>query len=487
VRTRGRIPVGFILAGSVTLAACGRSELGDVEPSAPPDAGAPAPMCPVDLSGCQGRQCQATIDACDCHHAPLTTISGTVYDPAGRLPLYGVYVYIPTVSPDPIVPGSPTCTPCAAPASGTPIVGAFTDAHGHFTLQQNPGDAWGVPSGNAVPLVLQIGKWRRQITIPHVEACAANELPDPPVPSLKLRLPGRTSEGDMPRIAFTSGCDPAECFLRSIGIDDSEFVTPDSPTGHVHFYTGRSGTGSSLNTGSAVMGGDTPDQTYDWWQSLDNLMAYDVVFNSCECEAFTRGASAYQAIHDYLSSGGRVFADHFFHNWFEPPSGSPDLQAVGNWVLPDTDEKAQVYAKYFVDTSHPKGQAFADWLDGVQGTVAPAEVSVRDPRYAENETPPLATRWVYNADQSDSAKYASIMSTFDAPVGASPGAQCGRAVLNEMHIVSTSDASDFPIECLDTNTVEDFTEEEKLTEFLFFDLMSCVQDESAPPAPITPR
>ena len=64
-------------------------------------------------------QCQAEKDNCAGQGKPLTSITGTVYDPAGGLPLNNVYVYIPTTTPDPIQPGNPVCTQCQAPASGS--------------------------------------------------------------------------------------------------------------------------------------------------------------------------------------------------------------------------------------------------------------------------------------------------------------------------------------------------------------------------------
>src|SRR3954466_14353608 len=68
-------------------------------------------------AGCVGLQCQQT--------CPSTSISGTVYDPAGINGLYNVYVYVPNAALAPIADG-PTCTQCQAPASGNPVVSATT-------------------------------------------------------------------------------------------------------------------------------------------------------------------------------------------------------------------------------------------------------------------------------------------------------------------------------------------------------------------------
>ena len=111
--------------------------------------------------GANGLRCK--IAACDA--GPKTTVTAKVYDPAGMVPLYNVAVYVPGADVAPIATGA-TCDNCATPTSGDPIVHALTDATGTFVLQD-------VPVGTGVPLVMQIGKWRRQITLPEVKPCRA--------------------------------------------------------------------------------------------------------------------------------------------------------------------------------------------------------------------------------------------------------------------------------------------------------------------------
>jgi hypothetical protein len=414
-----------------------------------------------------------------------------VYDPAGALPLYNVYVYIPTTTPDPIHAGDPTCTQCEAPASGTPIVGVATDADGKFTLTTGSG-MWGVPSGNDIPLVLQVGKWRRQLVIPHVDACAANALPDPTTPSKKLRLPAKTSEGDMPLIAFTSGCDPAECFLRHVGIADSEFVPPGSANGHVHFYTGQDDSNLSPMDASMVLGGNTSSDTYSWWQSSANLLKYDIVFNACECNPNDRGAAAYTAMHDYLSGGGRLFTTHYYYNWFAgPPNGGgpPDFNGVVSWALPESSFTENPYPYFFIDTSFPKGKAYFHWLNDI-GLISGGTIALADTRWDMNQVTSESTRWIFNAHGSPpkpASEYATMYMSFNTPVGQPATAQCGRAVFSDVHLSGVSDDTVFPQECEDDPDPDGSHQvNEKALEFLFFDLSSCVQDNSMEPPPPPP-
>jgi len=471
--------------------------LGDDGPTFGSDTGGPKPQC-------QGLECQ-WVD-CASMGKPETVLSGTVYDPAGNLPLYNVYVYVPNTTPLPIGAGNPTCTACEAPASGSPIIGALTDPQGHFSIQYKAGGQYnfGVPAGQDIPLVIQVGKWRKQLKIPSVTACQTNDLDgvfnSGSGKARQMRLPGNGSEGDMPLIAFTSGCDPAECFLRHVGIDDSEFAPPGTAGKHVHFYTGWDGpTGSS--PASAVSGGNTPQQTYQWWSNASNLLKYDIVFDACECVPNDRGASAYAAMQQYLDNGGRLFTTHFYYNWFTQP-GVAEYANVAAWAA----NSANGYSTYWIDTSFPKGQAYGAWLlaNGIAtGSMqAGISIAVTDTRNDVNQaglpTYPDSTRWIYNADSAGSmgappSAYSTEYVSFNTPVTPKPapdggaGLQCGRAVFSDVHLSGNSDNSTFPNECANADPGGQHTVNEKALEFLFFDLSSCIQNDTQPPPPPPPQ
>jgi hypothetical protein len=82
-----------------------------------------------------------------------TSITGTVYDPAGKVPLYDVIVYVPD-APLADIPTGASCDTCSASVSGKPITTALTDSSGNFELDN-------VPVGVDFSLVMQVGKWRR--------------------------------------------------------------------------------------------------------------------------------------------------------------------------------------------------------------------------------------------------------------------------------------------------------------------------------------
>jgi hypothetical protein len=151
-----------------------------------------------------------------------TTLTGVVRDPAGVNPIYNAVVYVPLDPVEPFAPGV-HCEACGAIASVKPVVSTLTNERGEFRLEN-------VPVGANVPVVVQIGRWRRQLTVANVPECTDTAL-DPEA----TRLPRKKAEGDIPQMAVTTGCDPMECLLRQFGIDDSELTAPIQ-FGRVHLY-----------------------------------------------------------------------------------------------------------------------------------------------------------------------------------------------------------------------------------------------------------
>jgi hypothetical protein len=434
----------------------------------------------TEASGCVNLQCAQT--ACAAKGKPETTLTGTIRDPAGNLPLYNVYVYVPNAPPEPITPGNPKCTPCEAPASGNPLIGTTTDTNGQFTLAKGMSDMYGVPSGMNIPLVIQIGKWRRQVVVPQIDPCTSVDL-DTVLGPDKMRLPKMTSEGDMPLIALTTACfDAFECFLRVIGVDDSEFVPPGSPTGHVQIYTGACDSPSSPS--SSIAGGNTVADTFAWWQDPNNLLKYDFVLNGCDgVPAGSRGAG-YAAMETYLNGGGRTFATDFFVDWFSPPGAPADDATVASWPGWDMAHGGVAFAKYFIDTSFPKGMAYGQWLvtNKIAAMVGPnVQIALTDTWPDVNAsgppTYPDSTRWIYNAAAGGDPNYITSYVSFNAPIGTPTAMQCGRAVFSGVHVSVTNGNLLFPNECPKTPA----TVNQKALEFLFFDLSSCVQDDTQPP------
>jgi len=158
-----------------------------------------------------------------------TSLSGTVYDPAGANPLYNVVVFIPNDPKGalpPIKQGTNSCSSCDV-SIGDYVTATTSKADGTFTLT-------GVPATTHVPLVVQIGKWRREVFLSQVKGCTDNVLPG----SSLTRLPAKRSEGDIPQMALvTGGADNLGCFLKGVGLDSSEYSKPGGG-GRLDIYQG---------------------------------------------------------------------------------------------------------------------------------------------------------------------------------------------------------------------------------------------------------
>jgi hypothetical protein len=197
---------------------------------------------------------------------------------------------------------------------------------------------------------------------------------------------------------------------------------------------------------------------------------------SCECgehnenkggEPGTPGARA--AMIDYANAGGRVFATHFHATWFKN-SPDTDWRNVASWA---PDNMNMTTGTYDVDTSFPKGQAFADWLLASNASTTRGKVELKNVMESVTSVKGASQSWI--AKSSSAVRYFS----FNAPTAAPAADQCGRAVFSDLHVMG-SGAVDFPSTCPAPGGL---SAQQKAVEFLFFDLSACVQSDSTPPSP----
>jgi hypothetical protein len=401
------------------------------------------------VDACSGLQCQQM----SCPGGGTSTVSGTVYAPNGTMPLFNVVVYVPNGPLDPLPVGA-SCDRCGAPLSGSPIVQATTDYTGKFTLQN-------VPAGPNIPLVIQLGKWRRQITIPQVNMCQDNPLTD----ANMTRLPKNQSEGNMPRIAVTLGyCDHISCMLPKVGIDATEFGVAGQNKA-VTFYT----TPDIIGGGGNLPGPPGMTSATPFWSDATQLAKYDMVILSCECEEAptTKNATSYAAMAQYLNNGGRIFSTDFQYTWYKY-SPDPGLAAIAN--IPGGAPVGN--SPVMIDSSFPKGKALADWLNYTHMTAAYGQVN---PDVVFDNFTTIDAMKSTTFGSSGPPTHPRFM-TINTPVGMPADQQCGKAVHLDAHINSTDtiDAS-YPAGCSSP-----INEGEAAFAYFFFDLSSCIQNDSGP-------
>ena len=315
---------------------------------------------------CSASQTTCTQGACTqhaCANGAKTTVSGTIYDPAARNPLYNIIVYVPNASLAPITEGV-GCERCDGTATGSPIASALTDATGHFVLDN-------APVGSSIPLVIQIGKWRRQVSIPSVTACQDTPIPDPD--HNLLRLPRDQTEGHIPRIALATGhSDALDCLLRKIGIADSEFTNGDG-SGRVNMFVGGDG-GSGTGANKLASGAVFSDAYTTLYASYDKLAQYDLLILQCEGSQLESMKLPYVAnIRRYADNGGRIFDEHLHSYWIR--KGLPPWPGTAAW-LQSIDSGAVTTLTATINTSFAKGAALADWLQSLQATTTRGQIDL---------------------------------------------------------------------------------------------------------------
>lgn len=474
-----RLPLfSFSIASLATLtfglvAACGGSDGGDgaPDPNATDGGGGGFVVPDGGPQNCTGQSCQKV----DCEGGKTTSLSGKVYDPAGKVPLYNAIVYVPN-DPGKVAdfPEGASCERCGT-ITGSPIVSTLTDAKGDFKLE-------GVPAGK-IKVVVQIGKWRRMVDV-EAKACADTKLTVD-----QSRLPKKRSEGSIPRIALTTGAeDPLECLLRKMGVDDSEFGVAGGEE-RVHLFEGG-GYDANTAASSFAKGGAFP-KAQALWSTTEALKKYDLVLMSCEGKYNTEPEAARTALGAYLDLGGRVFASHFHVNWFG--LGPAPLQSLADWgpAIPRKPPASPTAAT--VNTGFPKGQALKDWLGASGALSGDGTFSLVNARHDVDEVKAGAQSWVSVVNENElgadnKPMVASQYFTFNTPVGAEEAKQCGRGVFSDLHVSSGADANGktdtagkpFPSGC----EKGELSPQERALEFMLFDLSSCVQsDKTAPSGP----
>jgi hypothetical protein len=412
-----------------------------------------------------------------CDGGPMTTITGTVLAGASPWtnlppdPVPNVLVFVRNAPLQPFTPGA-SCRQCGADVSGQPLVHTYTAFDGTFRLTN-------VPAGTSFPLVIQLGRWRRQFTIPAVPACTSVSVGN-------LSMPRNQSEGDIPFTAISTGnVDPLECVLLKMGIDQAEF-TPDSGNGRVHIYGGGAlagGFGNQNGPGSTAGAGTRQEPAL--LDTGGSFMNYDQIMLPCWGSPYTKTAAELANLVTYSDSGGHFFATHYSYSWLV---NNGEFNNVAQWV-PNYNNPGAVTWTLNVSAAvppsppAPNAGTFVTWLNLVQAlsnfaATVPAnpQVAITNARHDANAVANGSIDWIDGTDPDHNNALVEHF-TFNTPVGAS--SQCGHDIYSDFHVAGIANGPNtngqaFPNEC-----TTDFTPQEKILEFMVWDLASCVP----PPGP----
>lgn len=413
---------------------------------------------------CTGLACMVP----ECQPGMETKLIGTVMLPNGTTPMAGIDVYVPNRDPGAFTTGA-TCATCG-PLPGDPIVKTRTNERGQFELIN-------APAGPDIPLVITIGKWRRQMQLPMVRACETTML-DPAntrLPKSRTDLTQNTRSVDMPKIAISTGnADALECLVRKIGVADTEFGTLGGMEA-IHLYaTGGQGSGVRMSsTGSFAM-------SQALWSTTAQLSQYDVVMLSCEggTNAGNKPQSARDAMKTYVDTGGRLFASHYHNIWIggDPATGALGPVAWRNIAMFSNQTGNPVQPEATIDMSHAPGMAFAMWQQSVTGgTLGRIPVETATARTSIQQfDQSMALQW--STMQFPGGLVPPQNFSFATPVEMPAAQRCGRVTFSDTHVSASSTSQptqNFPGGCAQ-GAQSALTPQELALVYLLFQTQTCV-------------
>jgi hypothetical protein len=442
-----------------------------------------------------------------CANGTPTTITGRVL--AGKSawtgltpdPVPNVLVYVPNGTVQPMSQGyaQGSCPQCGADVSGDPLVSTYTNYDGTFTLTNVPSP----PAGQTLPLVIQLGRWRRQFQIASPASCSVTGIGD-------LNLPRNHGEGDIPLTAISTGAvDALECVLLKMGVDQSEFTSSTAnPAGRVHIYAKGAGSELSKGVGPGAYIADPASQAMPpgalsqpesaLMATGGTYMSYDQIMLPCWGAAVDfklkdtnnmRSPDEPGDLITYADSGGHFFATHYSYSWLV---NNGEFNNVAKWN-PDENNPGTVTWTLNVSEIPPVVPApmhsgiFWQWLNllpalsNASSTNPPQtpQVQITAPRHDVDGVANGSLDWIDGVDpQKKNAMVEHF--TFNTPVAQAN--QCGHAIFSDFHVASMTDTNStpFPGECTTT-----FSSQEKILEYMIFDLASCVSPPQSSCQPLS--
>ncbi len=270
----------------------------------------------------------------------------------------------------------------------------------------------------------------------------------------------------------TGAVDALECVLRKVGIADTEFSDPTG-TGRVRFYLGDGSAGAAYSA-------NTPVED-SLWASDASIEAYDMVYFACQGDDYEKTAAQQQVVIDFANNGGRVFATHYSYVWLY--NDSP-FSTTANWAVDPNGNNvfANDPGTGLINTTFPRGLALAQWLQGLGASTTLGQISVNTLRNDFKGVVSPSLLWINVNDVGNifdpGLGNVPLHYTFDTPVGTPAASQCGRVLYSDFHVEdATTSGTTFPDECVTTG----MTPQEKMLEFMIFDLGSCVAAPSCIP------
>jgi hypothetical protein len=396
----------------------------------------------------------------------IATLSGTVvagtltaYLPAGVAngdPVPNVLVYIPNSTTGPSYGVQPfttranethaqQCSTCGADVTGNPLVKTTTKFDGTFTLSN-------VPVGTTIPVVIQLGRWRRIFTVS--TACGTNMVNATGMPAGVLRMPRNQTEGDIPLTAISTGdVDAIECVLLKMGVDAAEFVAySGTATGRIQLYQGNGAVASSGGTTppeTTLMGTSTTTGTYNNYDQV--ILPCWGVDPTTAGSANAKSAAELTNLVTYGGNGGHFFATHYSYAWLyanNPYSTTANWNVNRNTAINSMNGTVSQSVPPTTPVTTPG--VFVEWLNYIKALNTnttppaappnPALVTIANARHDVNSVVTPSADWIDGQDPGHNNEAMLLHYTFDTPVGST--SQCGHAIFSDFHVTNSATGAD---------------------------------------------
>ncbi len=356
-----------------------------------------------------------------------TSVTGTVYAPNGTDPLPNIFVYA-AAQVNPFPPGN-YCNQCNKPLDAW-YAHTQTAADGSFTL-----DLSAVPSGADIDFVVNVGRFRKTTKLP--VKCGPNAAP-----ASATTLPGRSADGDLPKIAVSTGnSDHLDQILDALGITEYDC------------YEGRASTSSAPTCNPVDTVANLLSKTSS--RTIDD---YHLLFVSCAPNAYkTFGSPAIASnTNAFVTAGGRLFATDMSYDYvaqafpqaitWAGPGGSPQ---------PVDGANVGVGGTYTGNIDDAQLAAWLNKLGATSGNSVPLQ-GFLNPWSVQASLPSTSTLIVdgtvsYGGASGD----VPLTSEFDV-------SSCGRVIYSSYH---TAGGTVMPSSLLP---------QERILEYLMFEVATCV-------------
>jgi hypothetical protein len=285
-----------------------------------------------------------------------STLTGFVYDPANNLPVYNALVYAPVGTVQTRRPASTGELRMRRPPA---YASTYTGIDGSFTLPR-------VPSGANVTIVVQLGKWQRASPSRSPPLHVSNTL------ASHLTLPSTRAEGNIPRFAVdTGGVDAMECVLLKMGIASDRVHGPrhdgsgvPTAAGRVHLYEGHAETGiggTTDPTGGQIIDNNTPaeDAISSRLASVERVRRHPLPLQGRRGALQRRerlSERPRQPARRTGTSGGR-FTTHYSYVWLFQNGA---YENTATWEVNNAAYTQEFTG--FIDTSFATGATLSTWL-----------------------------------------------------------------------------------------------------------------------------